>query len=128
MPASCAARATFTSGTAVPARTCKPLDGDIAEAAAEPDHDARDAAVAHDQIGAEADHGDGDIGGEIFQEIGEVGFVLRHEQKLRRAADAKPSEFRQRLIGEEPAAQLRHGLLQRRRQIGKRHGLPVTRL
>ena len=56
MPASCAARATFTSGTAVPARTrCAGSTVDLAEAAAEPDHDARHAAVAHDQVGAEPD-------------------------------------------------------------------------
>ena len=53
MPASCAARATFTSGTAAPARDALAvLDRDLAEAAAEPDHDARHAAVAHDQVGA----------------------------------------------------------------------------
>ena len=66
MPASCAARATFTSGTAVPARDAMALDLDVVEAAAEPDHHARNAAVAHDQVGAEADHRDRNIGAEAL--------------------------------------------------------------
>jgi hypothetical protein len=35
-------------------------------------------------------------------------FVLRHEQHLRRAADAKPGQFGERLVGQQAAAQLRH--------------------
>ena len=69
------------------------LDDDLAEAAAEPDHNARHPAVAHDQIGADADDGDRDIGRQIGQEVRQVGLVLGHEQKLRRAADAKPGEL-----------------------------------
>ena len=34
------------------------FDLDLVEAAPEPDHHARHAAVAHDQVGADADHGD----------------------------------------------------------------------
>ncbi len=41
------------------------FDGDFAEAAAQPDHGSGNAAVAHDQIGAEADDGDRDIGRQI---------------------------------------------------------------
>ena len=57
MPASCAARATLTSGTAAPARMLRAFDCDFAKAAAQPDYHARHAAVAHDQIGAEPDDG-----------------------------------------------------------------------
>ena len=38
------------------------LDLHLAEAAAEPDDDARHAAVAHDQVGAEPDDGDRNLG------------------------------------------------------------------
>ena len=116
MPASCAARATLTSGTAAPARTARVFDGDVAKAAAEPDHHARHAAVAHDQIGAEPDHGHGNVAGQICQQIGEIGLILRHEQDLRRPADAKPGQFGKRLVRQQPAAQRRHVWLADRRR------------
>ena len=87
MPASAAARATFTSGTAAPARSLRAvLDLDLAEAAAEPDHHAFDAAVAHQQVGAEPDDGDGNVGRRRLQEIGKVGFVGRRIEHFRGAA------------------------------------------
>ena len=87
MPASAAARATFTSGTAAPARSLRAvLDLDLAEAAAEPDHHAFDAAVAHEQIRAEPDDGDGNVGRRRLQEISEVGFVGRRIEHFRGAA------------------------------------------
>ncbi len=98
MPASCAARATLTSGAAAPARTILSFNRDLAEAATEPDHDARHAAVAHDQIGAEPDDGDCDIAGQLAKKIRQIGFVLGHEQKLRRTADAKPGQLGERLV------------------------------
>jgi hypothetical protein len=55
------------------------------------------------------------------EEISEVGFVLGHEQKLRRSADPKPCQFGERLIGQSAAAQLRHQIFEQRREIGKRH-------
>ena len=67
MPASCAARATFTSGTAAPVRTLA-VDGDFVEAAAKPNDDAVHAAVAHEQIGAEPDHRHRDFGRKNLQE------------------------------------------------------------
>ncbi len=88
------------------------LDDHVIEAAAEPDHHARHAAVAHDQVGAEPDHDDRNVGRQILQKIGEIALVLRHEQHLRRAADAKPGEFGERLIGEQPPAQFRHARFQ----------------
>ena len=48
------------------------FDLDLAEAAAEPDDDAGHAAVAHDQVGAEPDHRDGNLGRQVREEIGEV--------------------------------------------------------
>ncbi len=47
-------------------------------------------------------------GSQILQEIGEVSLVRRAEQRLRRAADAEPGEGRERLVGGEAAAQVRH--------------------
>ena len=79
---------------------------DLAEAAAEPDHDAGHAAVAHDQVGAEPDDGHRNVGGQARQERGEIVLVRRQEQHLRRPADAEPGELGQRLVGEQPAAQL----------------------
>ena len=87
------------------ARCVCPLDLDVAEAAAEPDHHARHAAVAHDQVGAEPDDGDRNVGRQDAEEIREVGLVLRHEQHLRRPADAKPGQRRQRLVRQQPPAQ-----------------------
>ena len=43
--------------------------------------------------------------GSRAEKIGEILFVGRLEQRLRRAADAKPGEGRERRIGGEPAAQ-----------------------
>ena len=43
------------------------LDLDLAEAAAEPDDHAGHAAVAHDQVGAEPDHGDGNLGRQVLR-------------------------------------------------------------
>ena len=108
MPASCAAFATRRSGTAAPARTrlpgsilisLKPRPSRITTPG--------DAAVAHDQVRAEADDGDGNFARQVGQQIGEIVLVLRHEQHLRRPADAEPGQRRQRLVREQAAAQLR---------------------
>ena len=97
------------------------FDCDVVEAAAEPDHHARHAAVAHDQIGAGADHGDGDFGRQVAQEISQIVFVLRHEERLRRTADAKPGEFAERLVGQQPPAQFRHAGFQVGHDVGEAH-------
>ena len=102
------------------------FDRDLAEAAAEPDHHAGHAAVAHDQIGAEPDDGDGNLGRQICQKITEVVLVLRHEQNLRRPADAKPGQLGERLVRQQPAAQLRHFCAQRGGDIGKAHPAPSS--
>ena len=98
------------------------LDLDVGEAAAKPDDDARHAAVAHDQVGAEPDDGDGDVGRKIREDVGKVVLVLRHEQHLRRPADAKPGQRRQRLVGQQPPAQFWRDRFQARNDVGKRHG------
>ena len=124
MPAFCAACATRRSGTAVPARTLHAFNRDLVEAAAEPHHHARHAAVAHDQIGTEADDHDGDVTRQIRKQISEVGFILRHEQDLCRTADAKPRQPGKRLVAEQTAAQLRHRRFQIGHDVGEAHALP----
>ena len=122
MPASCAAFATRTSGTAAPARTRAP--GSIAiSPKPRPSRITTpgDAAVAHDQVGAEADDGDGNLGRKMGEEIREIVLVLRHEQHLRRPADAKPGELGQRLVGEQAAAQRRHRGFERSGDVGEGH-------
>ena len=111
MPAAAAASATRLSSAAVPA-------------APEPDDHARHAAVAHDQIGADTDHRDGDVGGQVFQKISEVVFVFRREVDLRRTADAKPGERPERLVRRHPAAQLRQAGFEIGGDVGKSHDQP----
>src|SRR5262249_61349388 len=55
------------------------LDLHLAEAATETNDDARDAAIAHDQVGAEPNDDDGDLRRQMGEEIGEVRLVLAHE-------------------------------------------------
>jgi len=71
------------------------LDGDIAKTAAVPDHHARHAAVAHDEIGAEPDDGHRNVRLQISERIAKVLLIFRYEQNLRRAADAKPGQLGQ---------------------------------
>ena len=73
-------RARDRVGPAAPARMAR-LNRDIPETAPEPDDHARDAAVADDQIGAQADNGHRQIGRHILQEIGEIGLVSRVKTK-----------------------------------------------
>jgi hypothetical protein len=94
---------------------------DVVEAAAEPDHHTGHAAVAHDGVGAGADRDRRTIGRQIAQEIRKIVFVLRQEENLRRAADAKPGQLGERLVGEQPSAQVRHARFQFARDIGETH-------
>src|SRR5262245_45021538 len=82
------------------------LDLDLAEALAEADDDALDAAVAHEQIRAEPDHGDGDVGGRLPHEISEVLFVGRGIEHLCRTTHPEPSEVLERGFGFQLAAKL----------------------
>ena len=104
------------------------FDGDIAKTAAEPDHHARHATVAHDEIGAEPDDGHRNVRRQIGQRIAKVLLIFRHEQNLRRAADAKPGQLRQRLVRQQPAAQRRHFGFQLGDDVGKAHAAAPTTL
>lgn len=72
------------------------LDGDTVEPAAHPDHDARDAAVAHQKIGANADHRDGHVARLAREKMRQIVRVRRAEKHFRRPADAEPGEILQR--------------------------------
>ena len=104
------------------------LDFDLGEAAPQADDDARHAAVAHQQVGAEADDEHRQLGRDAAQEIGEIGGVGRREQDLRRAADAEPRDVGERLIGNQPAAQIGQCGRQFRCQVGKAHKAPPARM
>ena len=72
-PASRAARATTHVGhRGAGAHAMAVLDLDLPKPRAEPHHDARDAAVAHDEVRADAEHRHRNVGGQVLQEIGEV--------------------------------------------------------
>jgi hypothetical protein len=71
------------------------------------DRDARNAAVANEEVRTDADDGDRDFRIEPRQEQGEIVGVRRLEQQLRRPPDAKPCERRQRGILGEAAANSR---------------------
>ncbi|MGY4481580.1 hypothetical protein ACVWWR_000771 [Bradyrhizobium sp. LM3.2] len=87
----------------------------------QPDHHARYAAVAHDQVGADADDVDGNVACEMREEISEIVLVRRREQHLRGTADAKPGELGERLVREQPAAKFRHRGFESGGDVGKAH-------
>ena len=125
MPASAAARATFTSGTAVPARmrlpgsgvmVAKPLPKRMTTPGTPPSRTK--------QVGAEADDGDGKVGRDAGEEVGEVGFIGRREQGLRRSADAEPRDVGELGSGGKAPAQIRQLGLQVGADIGKRQRAP----
>ena len=74
--------------------------------AAQPDDDAGHAAVADDQVGAEAEDRHRNLARQSRQEIGEVVFVSGREQDLGRSADAEPGERRERRVGGQAATQV----------------------
>ena len=73
------------------------------------------------EVGAGADGIDGNIRRQVAQEIREVVLVLRHEEHLRRTAGSEPGELAERLVGEQPSAQLRHARAQVGRDVGEGH-------
>src|SRR5687767_3910501 len=77
-----------------------------AEALAQPDDDARNATIADEEIGADADHRDGNIRRRMSEESCEIRLVQGGEQNLRPAAGAKPREVGERPIRLQPAAHL----------------------
>ncbi len=74
--------------------------------AAEPDDEPGHAAVAHDEVRAEADGRDRDLARESRQDIGEIVLVGRGKQGLRRTADPEPGRLRDASVGCEASAQL----------------------
>ena len=89
------------------------FDGDAIEPAPEPDHHAPDAAVAHDEVGADTHREDRDGRVEPREEGGKVSLVRRLEKPVRRPADAQPGQIGQGPAGGERAADgrkdARHG-------------------
>jgi hypothetical protein len=110
------------SQPAMPAAAARVLDG--REAAAEPDHDAPDAAVAHQEVGADADHRDDDVARQRLEEIGEIGLVERPEHHLGGATDAEPRDAGKRCGRGQPAAHRRQALEQRHGPRGRHHAAP----
>jgi len=82
----------------------------LGEGPAQADDDALDAAVADQEVGADADRGNGDGGIEAFQEIGEIVLVLRQEEDISGAADPQPGEGGKGLIAEQLAANEREAV------------------
>ncbi len=102
------------------------LGRDRGKALAQANDDARHAALAHQKVGAEADDGDGKVGGNAGEKVGEVGFIGRREQGLRRAADAEPGYVGELGSGRKAAAQIRQLGLQVGADIGKRQRAPPS--
>uniref|UniRef100_A0A0N4Z3P8 LigA n=1 Tax=Parastrongyloides trichosuri TaxID=131310 RepID=A0A0N4Z3P8_PARTI len=73
-------------------------------AARQPDHHALDPAVAHDQVGADADRRHRHVLGQSLQKVGQIFGVRRNEQGVGRAADTEPSVRPQRLVQQQLAA------------------------
>ena len=67
-------------------------------ATCKPDHYAFDPSVTNNNIRSHAEYGSWNAIGNLTQEIAKVSTIRRQEQHVRRAADAKPGEWRQRLI------------------------------
>src|SRR4029450_12515678 len=82
------------------------LGSDLAETAPEPDHDAFDAAVAHKKIGAEPDDRYGNGGGDLAQEVSEIGFVGGGIEHFRRATCPEPGKVLERGFGHKPPLKL----------------------
>ena len=122
-PAFAAALATNWSGAAAPATRRQPSRISIAPNARPPSRmtTPANAAVAHDEIRAEADRRDRRLAREDAQEIGEIVLVRRGEQGLRRAADPKPRRLRDRGVGDEASPQPRRARLQIIDDVGKSH-------
>jgi len=77
-----------------------------AEPASQPDDDTRNAAIANEDVGAEAEREDRPICWNGPQEVGQICFVGGSEEKLGWAADSKPGNLGKFGIGLEPAAQV----------------------
>ena len=100
-----------TGKTGIPAGKCdidvrrdragahiRAVDHDLGEGAAELDRHAVDTAVAHQQIGTDADHAHRHVLGAGREEGLQIVFVFRAEQHVRRTADAEPGQIGQRRV------------------------------
>ena len=75
--------------------------------AGQANHHAFDAAVADDDVGADAQHRDRNLRRQGRQERRQIVLVGGKEQRLGRSADPEPGEGRQRLVEQQPAAHRR---------------------
>jgi len=62
----------------------------------------------------------------VRKEIGEIVFVGGRKKHLRRTADTKPGQLRQRLVGEQPPAQVRHRGFEVGGDVGERQSRSLT--
>ena len=74
------------------------LDRDLAEGGRQTDHHARNAAIAHQKIGAHADDADAQIGGPGIKEGRQILGIGRAEQNFRIPAGAEPDQILERRI------------------------------
>jgi hypothetical protein len=101
-----AVRATLRSSAPAPASTSLPSTAMLVNPAHQAHHDAFDAAVAHQQVGAHAQNRNSDIARQVVQERCEVRHVGRPEQDLGITARAEPGLRTERRIGRQSAARL----------------------
>ncbi len=73
----------------------------------QPDDNTGHAAITHDQVRADADRQHRHVRIQLSQKRGEIVFVRREENRIRRAADSKPGKGRQRFATQKLAAHLR---------------------
>ena len=83
---------------------------DLDEAAAEAHHHAWHAAVAHQEVRGDADHGDRHVLGLCREERGEVVAIGGAEHHFRRPADAEPGDAGERRVRGEPPAHRRQAV------------------
>ena len=93
------------------------LDADRVEAAPEADHHAANAAIAHDEVRADAHGEHRDPGVECGEKLREIALVGGLHQPVGRPADPQPGQPGERVVAPQAAAQ--------GRQIG--HGAVLPR-
>ncbi len=104
MPALAAADASFTSRHARARAQKKTLDRDLLKTFAEADHDAFNAAVAHQNVGASAKHQNRNRGIEPGKKISKIALVGGLEQHLRRTSRPEPGQAGHRRMARERSA------------------------
>ncbi len=114
MPASNAAAATRLSGVAVPALSCVSANAfNLTEALGRKAHDKTAyAAIAHEEIGPDADCQDRIFFGNGLEECRQIFLIGRLEHDLGRAACTEPRDFFHAHIGRQTPAQTRKSIAQ----------------